>query len=133
MACHDVTVCFCVRFFAADLPGGVRNREGGQRAAAWPMATGAVGRRRSLLCLAVLRDDGQRLLERVRRPADDRRAALHHRRRGSLLVRLLTSQSARERRGKSTLFQARGAPASSTYVKFRENMIIVFDCNSVTF
>jgi len=64
------------------------------------MVTGTVGRRRALLCLAVLRDDGQRLLERVRRPAIDRCAALHGRRRGALFVGVLASQSSRERRGK---------------------------------
>jgi len=87
----------------ADVPGSVRNRESGERAAAGPMAAGAVGRRRALLGLAVLRDDGQRLLERVRRRADHRRASLLDRRRGPLLVRLLAPQPARERRGKSTL------------------------------
>jgi len=82
-----------------DLPGGVRNRKGGERAAARAMDSGAVGRRRELHGLAVLRDDGQRLLERVRRRADDRRAALHDWRRSSLFVGVLASQPSRERRG----------------------------------
>lgn len=83
----------------ADLPGGVRNREGSQFTAARPVASGAVGRRRQVLGLAILRDDGQRLLERVRRPADDRCAAVHGRRRGSLFICVLTTESPRERRG----------------------------------
>jgi len=86
-----------------DVPGGVRNRESGERAAAGAMAARAVDGRRALLGLAVLRDDGQRLLERVRRPADHRRAALHDRRRGPLLGGVLTPQPARERRGKSVV------------------------------
>ena len=97
---YGTRVCAFVRAFYADLPGGVRNREGCERAAAGAVATGAVGGRRALLGLAVLRDDWQRLLERVRRQSDDRRAALLGRRRSPLHVRLLTTQPARERRGK---------------------------------
>jgi len=54
---YGTRVCAFVRAFYADLPGGVRNREGCERAAAGAVATGAVGGRRALLGLAVLRDD----------------------------------------------------------------------------
>ena len=94
-----VCVCVCVCGIP-DLPGGVRNRESGECAASRPVASGAVGRRRAVFCLAVLCDDGQRLLERVWRPADDRCAAVHVRRRGALFVCILTTESSRERRGK---------------------------------
>jgi len=90
-------VCVCV---VLDLPGGVRNREGSECSAARPVAAWALRRRCELLGVAVLRDDGQRLLERVRGPADDWRAALWDRWPGALLVGLLTTQPAPERRGK---------------------------------
>jgi len=98
LSCRDGRPCACLWL---DLPGGVRNREGCQRSAAGPVAARALRRRSDLLGLAVLRHDGQRLLERVRGPADDWRAALRDRWPGALYVGLLTSQPATERRGTS--------------------------------
>ena len=85
--------------YGADLPGGVRHREGGERAAARPVDPRAIGRRRRLRAVDVLRDDGQRLLERVRRRAHRRRASLQDGQRSHLQFGLLTARSARERRG----------------------------------